>query len=154
MGKLGLIFSILMGLSLTVRAAENKVDNVTKQGVIIDGHDPVSYFTVKKAQQGKPEFQTKVDDVTYWFFSEENKQTFLKDPKKYMPQYGGWCAFAVADSKSKVEVDYDKFLIQDGRLFLFYNDFLSDTRKKWSKDPKEFLKKADANWPLTKNTKP
>jgi YHS domain-containing protein len=132
--------------------------NLNKSGVILDGYDPVSYFKSNKPIKGQSQFQAKHGEAIYWFSNEENKQTFLKDPKKYEPQFGGWCAYAVADSKSKVEVDPQSFLIQDGRLLLFYNGIWSDTRKKWKnskdKDAKTFLKEADANWPLTQTKDP
>jgi YHS domain-containing protein len=132
--------------------------NVNKFGVMLDGYDPVSYFKLSEPSKGDPKFQVKQDGVNYWFSSEENKKTFLQDPIKYTPQYDGWCAYAVADSKSKYEVDPKSFVIQDGRLFLFYNGIWADTRKKWlhskDKDPKAFLTQADANWPEVKTKDP
>jgi YHS domain-containing protein len=134
------------------------VASVNKQGVGIDGYDPVSYFKSEKPIKGDVKFKATQGEVTYWFANENNKQEFLKDPKKYEPQFGGWCAFAVADSKSKVEIDPTKYLIQDGRLLLFYKGLWGDTRDKWlntkNKDTKTFLKDADTNWPETKNKEP
>lgn len=132
--------------------------NLNKSGVILDGYDPVSYFRSNKPAKGQSQFQTKQGEAIYWFSSEENRQTFLKDPQKYEPQFGGWCAYAVADSKSKVEVDPESFLIQDGRLLLFYNGIWADTRKKWQNtkniDPQTFLKQADKNWLTVKTKEP
>ncbi len=132
--------------------------NLNKQGVILDGYDAVSYFQGSQPKKGSSQFQAQHDGATYWFASAENKQEFLKNPKKYEPQFGGWCAYAVADSKSKVDVDPKSFVIQDGRLLLFYNGLWGDTRKKWmstkDKDSKIYLKEADANWPEVKNKEP
>ncbi|AZZ36365.1 YHS domain protein [Bdellovibrio sp. qaytius] len=143
-------FLITIFLFTSLNAFASHEYNLTKTGVILEGYDAVSYFQGATPKKGNAKFQTKVGDATYWFSSEENKNTFLKDPKKYEPAFGGWCAYAVADSKSKVEVDPKSFLIQDGRLLVFYDGFLADTRKKWSttkdKTPATFLKEADTNW--------
>lgn len=137
--------------------------NVSKAGLAIEGYDPVSYFRPEASEKGPikgdSKFQAKVDDATYQFSSEANKQEFLKNPAKYTPAFGGWCAYAVAAKKEKVEVDTKNFLIQDGRLLLFFkNFFLGDTRDKWqntkSKPATNFLKDADANWPEVKNKEP
>lgn len=145
---------ILWGFS----AWAGNVANLNKSGVILDGYDPISYFKSDKPKKGDPKFQTKLGEITYWFTSEDNKQEFLKDPKKYEPQFGGWCAYAVADSKSKVDIDPQSFLIQDGRLLLFYKGLWGNTREKWlhtkDKDQKIFLKEADLNWPEVKDKEP
>lgn len=135
-----------MVLFTTPAWAENMV-NLDKAGVILQGYDAVSYFKSEQPQKGDPKIQTKFEGATYLFATESNKEEFLKSPKKYAPAFGGWCAYAVADSKSKVDVDPKSFVIQDGRLLLFYNGLWADTRKKWQKDPKSFLKTADTNWP-------
>lgn len=150
-----LIFVLLFS-SLSVLASQEF--NTNKNGVILDGYDVVSYFQSSSPLKGDSKFQTKVGDITYWFSSEENKNTFLKNPKKYEPAFGGWCAYAVADSKSKVEVDPKSFIIQDGRLLVFYDGFFGNTRKKWTttkdKNADSFLKEADANWPELKQKEP
>lgn len=152
----------LFGLGLLLWSfgawAESDVLNL-KMGVALEGYDPVSYFKSDKPTKGNSTIQAKEGEATYWFSSTANKDEFLKDPKKYEPQFGGWCAYAVADSKSKVPVNPENFYIQDGRLLLFYKNWLlGNTRTKWlnsdGKGEKEFLKQADANWPETKGTKP
>lgn len=129
--------------------------NTDKNGVILGGYDVVSYFQKNGPQKGNSKIQVALNGVTYLFSSEENKTLFLKDPKRYEPAFGGWCAYAVADSKSKVEVDPKSFVIQDGRLLVFYDGIFADTRKKWtttkSKSPNLFLKEADMNWPEIKS---
>ena len=138
--------------------ADSDVLNLEK-GLALEGYDPVSYFKSDKPTKGNSNTQVKEGEATYWFSSTANKDEFLKDPKKYEPQFGGWCAYAVADSKSKVSVNPETFYIQNGRLLLFYNNWaLGNTRKKWldpdGKGAKEFLRQADANWPEIKGTKP
>jgi YHS domain-containing protein len=156
MNKFLILVLLLLGSAGAAHAGTEK--NLGDHGVALLGYDPVSYFKGAKPILGKENLQVKVDDATYLFSTEENKQAFLKEPKKYEPEFGGWCAYAVADSKSKVEVDPNSFLIQDGKLLLFYKGFLANTREKWQnpkgKGPKEFLKTAEANWPAVKGTDP
>jgi YHS domain-containing protein len=148
------VFFIIISLNLFAETAAN----LNKAGVILDGYDPVSYFKSEKPVKGSSKFQFKQGQITYWFSSQINRDTFAKDPKKYEPQFGGWCAYAVADSKSKVDIDPESFVIQDDRLLLFYNGFWGDTRDKWlhteTKNPKIYLKDADANWPITEKKEP
>lgn len=150
------IISIL--LIGSIQAFASHEFNLNKNGVILEGYDPVSYFQGSSPKKGNAKFQTKIGDATYWFANEENKTIFLKDPKKYEPAFGGWCAFAVADSKSKVEIDPKSFVIQDGRLLVFYDGLFADTRKKWTttkdKNASSYLKDADANWVELKSKAP
>ena len=128
--------------------------NIDKSGLILHGYDVVTYFKSEKPQKGSSKIQAQFEGATYFFVNEENKQLFLKESKKYAPQFGGWCAYAVADSKSKVDIDPTSYLIQDGRLLLFYNGLWGNTRKKWQKDTAQFLKTADKNWPEVKKEEP
>jgi YHS domain-containing protein len=146
---------LVAGLLINMVAQAGSVLNTDKGGVALSQYDAVSYFKPGGPKKGSPRYQATHDGATYLFENEENKQAFLKAPKTYAPQFGGWCAYAVATSKSKVEIDPESYLIQDGRLLLFYKGFLADTRKKWQetkgKDAATFLKEADANWPEIKD---
>ena len=148
----GLIFSN------TLASADSSIANLNSSGVILDGYDAVSYFESPSPLKGDAKIQATDEGVTYYFANETNKSKFVKNPKKFAPQFGGWCAYAVADSKSKVDIDPKSYLIQDGRLLVFYKGLWGNTREKWqtnkSKDAKEYLKQADQNWPEVKGTKP
>jgi YHS domain-containing protein len=114
--------------------------------VAIQGFDPVSYFTQKKAVKGKSTITTTFEGVTYHFASQANKDLFLKNPSQYEPQYGGWCAYAMGAMGEKVEIDPETFKIVDGKLNLFYNAYFNNTLKTWNKDEANLKPKADANW--------
>jgi YHS domain-containing protein len=133
-------------------------ENIDKDGLALKGYDPVSYFKSAMPIKGNNKISLQLGKVKYLFSNESNKQAFAKDPKKYEPQFGGWCAYAVADSKSKVDIDPESFLIQDGRLLVFYKGFFGDTKKKWqttkNKDAQKYLIEADLNWPETKSKEP
>lgn len=121
--------------------------NIDKQGLAIEGYDPVAYFEEggAKPTKGKKELHHEVGGVTYRFASKAHLELFKKDPAKYEPAYGGWCAYAMADG-DKVEVDPKSYLIQDGKLMLFYKSFFHNTRKSWMKKPKDYQAKADKAW--------
>ena len=143
---------------LSLVASAKSTANLDKDGLALKGFDAVSYFQKDGPVPGSSKFQVVDEDGTFRFANEENKIKFLAEPKKYKPQFGGWCAYAVADSKSKVDIDPKSFLIQDGRLLVFYNGVWADTRKKWQtakgKSAQTFLKEADANWITVKPQDP
>ncbi|MBL8759504.1 MAG: hypothetical protein JNK35_13880 [Phycisphaerae bacterium] len=120
----------------------------------IQGYDPVAYFpgptgSPGEAKKGSKDFAYTYRGVTYWFATRANLEAFKKEPAKYEPAYGGWCAYAMGATGEKVEIDPKSFKITGGRLYLFYKDFFNDTRAKWSKDEKNLNGKADANWKKT-----
>lgn len=121
--------------------------NLDKHKLAIEGYDPVAYFSEGggKPLKGSDKITLTHRGVVYRFASEANKALFAKTPDKFEPQYGGWCAWAMAQGE-KVEVDPKSFKITDGKLYLFYKSFFSDTREKWLKDEFVSTKKADANW--------
>ncbi|MGD9689541.1 MAG: YHS domain-containing (seleno)protein [Phycisphaerales bacterium] len=114
----------------------------------IEGYDPVAYFPEGggKATKGTKTHSFTYRGVVYWFASQKNLDEFTKDPRKYEPAYGGWCAYAMGATGEKVEIDPKSFTITDGQLFLFYKDLFTDTRSKWNKDTANLHPKADKNW--------
>jgi YHS domain-containing protein len=117
-------------------------------GLALQGYDPTTYFTDGggKASKGKREITATHRGVTYRFASGKNRARFLASPSRFEPAYGGWCAYAMADG-DKVEVDPESFLIEDGRLLVFYDGFWADTRKKWLKEGVGVLRpKANVGW--------
>ena len=119
--------------------------NLNKK-VAIQGYDPVAYFKQSKAVKGKKELAASFEGVTYNFSTQTNKETFLKTPTAYEPQYGGWCAYAMGANGEKVEINPETFKVLDGKLYLFYNAYFSNTLKSWNKDENGLKKKADNNW--------
>ncbi len=126
-------------------ALRKKNYNLT-DGIGIKGYDPVAYFTENKAVKGSKEFAVSDEGIIYYFSSASNKEEFKKNPSKYEPQYGGWCAYAMGKDGAKVEVDPGTFKIINGKLFLFYNQYFNNTLKSWNKDEINLHQRADANW--------
>ncbi len=118
----------------------------TRGGAVNNGYDSVSYFTEGKAVKGSKEHSLNWDGAVWLFSSEENKQKFTANPEKYAPQYHGYCAYGVA-SGYKVKVKPDLWTIIDDKLYLNYDD---NVQKKWLKDPKAYIQKADKRWPNIK----
>ncbi len=122
------------------------IDYNTKKGFAANGYDVVAYFK-NKAIEGNKAFITTHDGVNYKFSSKENLEKFNKNPEKYMPQYGGYCAYAVAEKSNKVSIDPKTFQVKDGKLYLFYNAWGTNTLELWNNQNATYLKKkADKNW--------
>lgn len=64
--------------------------------LMLMGHDPVAYFTQNDAVAGNPAIQAEHLGVTWRFASEANKAEFLREPTKYMPQFGGYCSNGIS----------------------------------------------------------
>jgi len=142
MKKLSLLL-LTLGLALPAFAQTKTLFNLDKTGVAIQGYDPVAFFTDHKPVEGKAEFVSKHDGATYLFSSKEHKELFDKEPAKYEPGFGGYCAYGVSRNKL-VEIDVDAFQIVDGRLILQYS---KSVRNDFNKDTKGNLMKAETNWP-------
>lgn len=112
-------------------------------GVAIKGHDPVAYFTQNAAVAGDAAFTASHDGATYRFASAANRDAFAANPGKYAPQYGGYCAYAVANGYT-APIDPEAFTIVDDKLYL---NFSKGVRRRWERDIPGNISKADANWP-------
>ena len=116
MRKLALLLLSLCA-ALPLLAQTKSLLNLDKQKLAIQGYDPVAYFTDNKPVKGKPEFKSTYSGATYYFVSAEHKTQFDKEPAKYEPAFGGYCAYGVSRNKL-VEIDPEAFQITDGRLLL------------------------------------
>ncbi len=110
----------------------------------VSGYDAVAYFTQGKAIKGNAKFVFKFKEVEWYFSSQEHLDLFKKSPEKYMPQYGGYCAWAVGEKKKRAPGDPNYWKIVNGKLYLNYD---ASIQKKWLEDIPGFIKKADKNWP-------
>lgn len=138
-------FAFFMASSYAQPSLRTREFNLEK-GVAIQGYDPVAYFLQNKAVKGNKQIAASAEGITYLFSSMANKELFLKDYKKYEPQYGGWCAYAMGATNSKVEIDPETFKILNGKLYLFYHSWTNNTLNKWNKDEVQLKANADKNW--------
>lgn len=108
--------------------------NISKNNLWIGWYDPVSYFEIMQYVPvlGKKEFISVYQDVNYYFRNEENKMLFDQNPEKFLPQYGWYCATAVSEWAT-APIDPHTFLVQNDKLYLFYNDlWWNNTIRDWN----------------------
>ena len=138
-----LLSILLLTLTLPAFAETKSLLNLDQSGVAIQGHDPVAFFTDQKPVKGNPALGLRHHGALYYFASKEHRELFKRDPAKYEPAFGGYCAYGVSRGKL-VEIDVAAFQIVSGRLLLQYSKGVRDD---FNKDPRGNLVKADANWP-------
>ena len=108
----------------------------------VSGYDTVAYFTESKAVKGQDSFSTEWNGATWLFSSAENLEKFKNNPEKYAPQYGGYCAWAVANG-SLASSDPKQWHIENGKLYLNYN---KDIKEKWLPDRATLIPQADSKF--------
>ncbi len=120
--------------------------NLPSSGLALEGYCPVAYFAVNKPVKGKPEYASTHNGVTYYLVSADAKKAFDANPDKYIPAFGGWCAFGMA-VQDKFPVDPRNLEIVDGRLLVFLKNRGVDARKLWNNGvEKSNIAKAEAHW--------
>lgn len=130
----------------------NTVPGLTAAGapLALHGYDPVAYFTSGRPEHGKAEYTAKHDGAAYYFASETNREAFQANPEKYVPQYGGYCAYGVSVAK-KFDGDPRFWKIVGGKLYLNLN---AEIAQAFEADIKGAIKKADGHWPDIKSKPP
>ncbi len=114
-----------------------------ENGIAIKGTDPVAYFQQGKAVAGSDRFTYRWGNATWKFSSTENRALFAKNPAKYAPQYGGFCAWAVSEG-DLAPIDPNAWTIVNGKLYLNYSPAV---QQQWAQDIPGNIAKADKNWP-------
>ena len=142
MRKLLSLLVFLVCVATPLLAGTKSLINLDKNGLALQGYDPVAFFTENKPVKGRPEFKASYQGGTYLFVSDENKMLFEKEPGKYEPAFGGFCAYGVSRNKL-VEIDPEAFQIVDGHLLLQYS---KGVRTDFNKDTQGNLAKANSNW--------
>jgi len=151
-----ILFYVLL-LSFGALSAQSGNIYANKENIAIDGYDVVNYFTNYESAKGEKEFSTKYDGSIFYFRNAEHLKMFKENPVKYIPQYGGYCSFAMAEKNAKVYCEPSTFKIRDGKLYLFFNDDYEgqhvNTIIPWNQNESDKIKKADANWANLKTAK-
>ena len=141
----GATFATMMLAYVGPALADGTVNTGYFGGVAISGYDPVAYFVDNRAMKGSEKYSYKWLGTPWYFASDEHRELFKKDPVKYTPQYGGYCAAEVAGSGSvTVNIDPEAFKIIDGKLYITYDKVHTDDFATHSRD---LVSKGDANWP-------
>ncbi|MDP9631734.1 UNVERIFIED_ORG: YHS domain-containing protein [Ensifer adhaerens] len=138
----GLATTAFLALSGPIMA-EDLVNTGYFGDVAIKGYDPVAYFTESKALEGSPQFSYRWLGANWQFASAENRELFIREPTRYAPQYGGYCADGVSFGTVTTNIDPKAWRIIEGKLFLSYDpgaaegfeknpNKLVDSKKHWS----------------------
>jgi YHS domain-containing protein len=141
------VVAIIALFSDAVAAQTQPVD---KNKLAIGGYDVVSYFTANKATKGTKQFTATNNGATYYFASAINQKAFKANPKKYLPQCDGYCAWGVSEKNVKFPTNPETFKVLNGKLYLFFNgDFEGkpfNTLAEWNKDESKQLQNIDKAW--------
>lgn len=138
--------AVTVAVALLLGGALHALEPVNKTflgGLAVDGYDVVAYFTDGAPVEGSSAHTVKWNGAVWRFASAEHKAAFEKEPEKYAPAYGGYCAWAVAHGYT-ADTDPEAWAIVDGRLFLNYDKKI---QAKWRQDVPGYVAQGDANWP-------
>lgn len=133
---------ILALVALSGCATRNTVSDGEDGQLMLRGNDPVAYHTVGKPVPGSPAIKAHHDGLIYRFASDANRQIFLREPQRYVPAYGGFCASG-APYALKSNIGANVFKIVDGRLYLFGSE---RSRRHWEMDQAENIRRGDWYW--------
>ena len=114
----------------------------------VSGYDAVAYFTEGEPVKGDRDYQFEYLGANWYFSSQENLDLFKQAPEKYAPQYGGFCAWAVAAKHDRAPGNPEYWAIVDGKLYLNYDQ---SVQEKWQQDIPGFIDEADRYWPTLLN---
>ena len=140
--KIGIDKGIVVLAEQSAKPALNARLNVDRNGVILKGYDPVAYFTRHQAVKGNPAVQTRFGGAIYYFVSAADKVAFRKNPSRYVPQYGGFCAYHLSKGELK-DSNPAAFLIYKGKLYVCSS---ADGAKEFRSNIDENIRKADDYW--------
>ena len=147
-----LVAAALFGATATTHAADelNVTPGLSIAGapLALRGYDAVAYFTVGKPVRGSDAFVHVHDGAAYRFSSQQHLDAFERNPGRYLPQYGGFCAYGVAVGK-KFDGDPNLWKIADGKLYLNLNEEIYAT---FLQDVDGNIDRADGNWPRIAHT--
>ena len=144
--RLFLVIVLLAGFAVPMAAASEKAAAPAvnaADGIGVKGYDPVAYFTAGRPTPGLKQYAYRLKGVTYRFASAEDREEFEAAPEMYLPQYGGYCAYAMSLDRI-ADIDPSRWAIVNHKLYL-NNNYLSFHL--WSLDKNRNIASADHNWP-------
>ncbi|MCH9680131.1 MAG: YHS domain protein [Deltaproteobacteria bacterium] len=133
---------VALSLGACAPGPTERWDTTTREGVAVGGYDAVAYFADQAAVEGDPALTLEWEGVTWWFGSEDNRDAFEREPERYAPSYGGWCAWSMRWNQV-IDSNPEQWRVDGQRLYLFNN---ADARDSWGRNPERFRRIADDNW--------
>lgn len=121
--------------------------NLDANGLALGGYDPVAYFDEGKPMHGVEKFTASYAGARYLFASEAHRKTFLSDPTKYLPEFGGFCAVGTSFNE-KVDIDPETGKVVKGKLYVNSNP---KAQAIFDKDTSGTITRAEHNWPAVKD---
>ena len=149
--RVGVVLVILIGVVFIFAKVKrvtplswshNKINVPMFSNQAINGYDPVAYFTENKAVKGSEDNMYNWNDADWYFSSAENKNSFIENPDRYAPQFGGFCSFAVTKGFT-ANTEPEAFEVINDKLYLFADQ---DMRESWMSDPEGNMKICTENW--------
>lgn len=140
--------SLQVSVSLTLAGLVESGQFYEKNGVAIDGYDPVAYFEDHRAVKGRPSFSSIYQGSVFHFSSPAHLAVFVEAPERFAPQFGGFCAYGVAEGV-KAKSEGEVWEIVAGKLYLNYD---STIQRKWIGGKEVFIRAAEASWPTVQTS--
>jgi YHS domain-containing protein len=128
---------------LLAQNAKSAINVLAGGRVAIHGYDPVAYLVDGGPRKGRSDLAVEHGGARWLFASEENRRRFEADPARYIPAYGGYCAYGVAQGYL-VKIDPEAWSVVDGRVYLNYD---KPVQQSWLKDVPGYVAAANVNWP-------
>ena len=143
--------SLLILWSINISAQDKKALNIDDSKIALQGYSPVSYLDLGLAQKGSKDFKAVHLGVSYYFTSNQQVTKFKANPSRYLPQFGGFCAFGIY-AGAKFRTDPHKFVVSNDKLYLFLYDLEVDAKELWvAESESKLLPVARANWSKLKS---
>ncbi len=140
------LLTLLLGAAVAASglpAAAGSSINRASDKAAVEGYDVVAYHLVGRPQRGEARFNAEWQGARWWFASEANREQFLADPERFAPQFGGYCAYAMAND-SFANGDPLRWRVVDGKLYLNANIFAQGL---WARDIPGHVDKGQGFWP-------
>jgi YHS domain-containing protein len=144
------LIALISGLALSFTGCVKKAEPasiMSVEQVALEGYDPVAYFVSNEAYKADGSYTYSYEGLTWNFKTSDNLESFKADPAKYIPVFGGFCAYELADE----ELVYSKpefWHIHNGQVYLFSR---KSAQEKWFRDMDAMIVKAQAHWNALKN---
>lgn len=138
-----LLAAVMVAAPVAAQQPAGVLVNSDKSGLALQGYDPVAFFTMNRPVAGSETITSILHGVTYRFSTAEHKALFDKDPARYEPAFGGYCAYGVSQG-GLFPVEVETFQILNGRLVLNKNQRVKEA---FDKDRDRLYRRAEAEWP-------
>lgn len=141
-GRWVMVATALTAFATSPAAADAIRINAGDDHIAIAGYDAVAYYTLGKPTKGDPRFEANWQEARWHFATAEHRDMFVRDPDRYAPRYGGFCAVGISRGYLSM-VDPEAWRIVDGKLFL---TFAKKGQEIFQQDIAGTIGKAERNW--------